>query len=103
MQAHEGRLGAAHSYAKIDPDNLVLTAMKKTEDGNALLLRFYEWAGQSGNAEVTVPEGAQSARLTNLMEAPYGDDLPVKDGRIMVPFHPFEIVCVQVNYPSSSR
>jgi alpha-mannosidase len=103
VEAHRGRLGADHSYVNVASDNVVLTAMKKTEDGDGLLLRFFEWAGKSGEAEVTVPEGAVSGRLTSLMEAPYGSDLQIKDGKLMVPFHPFEIVSVRVNYPSVSR
>jgi alpha-mannosidase len=99
VDAHEGRLPAEHSYVDLKPDNVVLTALKKTEDGDALLLRFYEWAGQSGDAVITVPAGAISARLTNLMEEPYGRDLALNGGRIVVPFHPFEIVSVRVDYP----
>jgi alpha-mannosidase len=97
-EAHEGTLPADHSYVDLKPENLMLTALKKTEDGNGLLLRFYEWAGQSGNAMVTVPAGASSARLTNLMEEPSGSELSVNGNKVIVPFHPFEIVSVRVNY-----
>jgi alpha-mannosidase len=101
--AHGGRLGANHSYVDVTAENVVLTALKKTEDGDGLLLRFCEWAGKSGEAEIAVPEGAVSARLTNLMEEPYGNDLQIKDGKLVVPFHPFEIVSVRVNYPLLSQ
>ena len=102
VEAHGGRLAAEHSYVDVTSDSVVLTAMKKTEDGDGLLLRFFEWAGKSGEAEIAVPEGAVSARLTNLMEEPYGNDLQLKNGKLVVPFHPFEIVSVRVNYPSLS-
>jgi alpha-mannosidase len=103
VEAHDGRLGAEHSYVNVNADNVVLTAMKKTEDADGLLLRFFEWAGKTGGAEIAVPEGAVSARLTNLMEAPYGNDLSIKNGKIKVHFHPFEIVSVLVSYASPSR
>ena len=98
VEAHEGTLPADHSYVDLKPGNLVLTALKKTEDGNGLLLRFYEWAGQSGNAMVTIPAGASSAQLTNLMEQPLGTELSVNGNQVVVPFHPFEIVSFRVNY-----
>lgn len=99
VAAHEGRLSSDHSFVELKPENLVLTALKRTEDGNSLLLRFYEWAGQSGDAVVTVPAGAISARLTNLMEEPYGGELSLKNDRVVIPFHPFEIISLEVNYP----
>jgi alpha-mannosidase len=98
VMAHEGKLPAEHSYAGINGDNVVLTAMKKTEDGDALLLRFYEWAGKTGNVELTVSPGATSAKLASLMEEGNGDDLPLKGNQISVPVHPFEIVTVRVTY-----
>jgi len=89
---------AEHSFSSTGTENVVLTAIKKTEDGDALLLRFYEWAGKSGDIELTVPEGALSAKLTNLMEEPSGDDLTMKANKITVPVHPYEIVSVRVAY-----
>jgi alpha-mannosidase len=103
VHAHSGRLGVDHSYVSTNSENLVLTAMKKTEDGDGLLLRFYEWAGKTGEAEIAIPNGATSARETNLMEEAVGSDLPMKDGKLIVPFHPFEILSVRVSYPSASR
>jgi len=98
VEAHEGKMPAEHSFASTGAENVVLTAMKKTEDGDALLLRFYEWAGKSGDAELSVPEGALSAKLADLMEEPSGEDLPIKADKITVPVHPFEIVSVRVAY-----
>ena len=98
LTAHEGKLGPEHSYAAFDTRNVVLTAMKKTEDGDGLLLRFYEWGGQSGSVQLTVPSNATSATLTNLMEEPFGGPLAMAGNRVTVPVHPYEIVSVRVNY-----
>ena len=54
----------------VKPVNVVLTALKKTEDGNGLILRVYEWAGKNGTVELHVPPGATGATVTNLMEQP---------------------------------
>jgi alpha-mannosidase len=101
VMAHEGKLGASHSYASLDAQNVVLTALKKTEDGDGLLLRFFEWGGLEGKVSITVPANATSARLTNLMEEPSGSAIPVTGGKFVVPVHPFEIVSVRVDYAAA--
>jgi alpha-mannosidase len=97
---HTGEMPAEHSFASLDADNVVLTAMKKTEDGSGLLLRFYEWAGKGGNVTLTVPKGASSATLTNLMEKPEGGVLPVSGDKVTVPVTPYQIQTVRLNYPA---
>jgi len=98
VDAHDGALPAKHSFVGVFGDNVVLTAVKKAEDGDALLLRIYEWAGKTANVRIQLPEGATSAALTNLMEKPDGGILAVADHQIAVPVHPFEIVSVLVNF-----
>jgi alpha-mannosidase len=99
IEEHDGTLGAEHSYLSVNAADVVLTAVKKTEDGDGLLIRFYEWQGQSGNVELSIPRGASSATLTNLMEEPCGSALPVILDKVSVPVRPFEIVSVRVDYP----
>ncbi len=82
----------------------MVTAMKKTEDGDGLLIRFYEWAGKRGNVTLTVPPGVVSATLANLMEKPEGGALSVSNGRVVtVPVTPFQIQTVIVRYPAPSQ
>jgi len=101
VESHEGILPPVHSFVEIKQDNVILTAMKKTEDGNSLLFRFYEWAGKSGDVQITVPPGATEARLTNLMEQPEVGALPIQGAnQITVPVKPYAIVSVRVNYPA---
>jgi alpha-mannosidase len=77
-----------------------LTAVKKTEDGDALLFRFYEWAGKNSEVQLSVPAGATAATFTNLMEQAEGAPLGIsRDGKISVAVHPYEIVSVRVEYP----
>lgn len=95
---HPGALPKDFSFVSIASPNLVLTAAKKTEDGNALLLRFFEWAGNSGTATITLPGKVSTASLTNLMEQPEGPALDVSDGKLHVPFTPYSIVTVRAQY-----
>jgi alpha-mannosidase len=76
--------------------------MKKSEDGEGVILRFYEWKGKGTNVTLILPEGATSATATSLMEKPEGEPLPVTSGhRVVLPVHPYEIVTVRVNYSTN--
>lgn len=104
VDAHAGTWSGERSFVGVDQDNVVLTAVKKTEDGDALLFRFYEWAGKNSQVQLSVPPGAASATLTNLMEQPEGATLAVSgDSKVTVPVHPFEIVSVRVDYPRAAE
>jgi alpha-mannosidase len=83
----------------------VLTALKKTEDSSAILVRLYEWAGKGGDVQIVLPDGATAATLTNLQEQPIGDPLPISAKQVTVPVHPYEIVSVRISYsePKSSN
>jgi alpha-mannosidase len=96
--AHAGSLPPEKSFASVTPDNVVLTAMKKAEDADGLILRAYEWAGKEATAEFHVPAGATSATVTNLMEQPQGDPLKIEGDVVKVPIHPYEILTIRVDY-----
>jgi alpha-mannosidase len=99
VSPHSGKLPSSFSFLKVDQDNVVVTAVKKTEDGNGLLVRFYEWAGKGGNITLTPPTGVVSATLANLMEKPEGAALTVTGGKqVTVPVTPYEIQTVILSY-----
>ncbi len=104
VESHAGSLPLEHSFISLKNTNVVLTALKKAEDTDGLILRFYDWAGKDGSVQIDVPKGAESATLTNLMERPEGAPLPMTgSGQITVPVHPYEIVTVRVNYPRNQE
>ncbi|AXC11693.1 Alpha-mannosidase [Acidisarcina polymorpha] len=100
VPTHSGQMPAEHSFFGVHGDNVVLTAIKKTEDGNGLLFRFFEWAGKDGQVTLHVPDGATSATVTNLMETPEGSPLTVSGGDVTVPVTPYQIQTVRVDYPA---
>ncbi len=104
VSVHPGALPSASSFIDLVPHNLTLTAAKQTEEGASLLLRFFEWAGESGTATIKLPAGISEATLSNLMEQPEGAALDISDGSVRVPFRPYSIVTVRVRYkPSGSE
>ena len=99
VEQHAGVLPPEHSFVSMAPDTVVLTAVKKAEDRDGLVLRFYEWAGKSGTVRITVPRGADSATVTNLMEQAEGTPLSLSNGNeVSVPIHPYEIQTIEVGY-----
>ncbi len=68
--AHTGTLPPTHSFASVDEKNVILTAVKKAEDADALIFRMYEVNGTPTQVHLHVPRGATYAVETNLMEKP---------------------------------
>jgi alpha-mannosidase len=95
---HTGSLPLEHSYLSVAPENVVLTAVKKAEDDNGLILRVFEWAGKESSVTFTVPPGATAATETNLMEKSVGAALPVNGNKVSVAIHPYEILSIRVDY-----
>jgi alpha-mannosidase len=101
VEAHTGTLPLRHSFIAPEAQNVVLTAVKKAEESNALIVRFYEWAGKDGDVRIRVPKGATTARLANLLEEPEGSLLSIENGdTVTVPTHPYEIVTIKLEYPA---
>ena len=98
-QKHDGTLPAEYSFIKIESDNVVLTAVKKSEDDDSLVLRFYEWAGREEDVKLQLPAGARSASETDLMERSI-TDLAVHDDVVTVHTKPYEIKTIKVRFAS---
>ena len=99
---HDGTLPPEHSFVQTKAENVVVTALKKAEDDDSLVLRFYEWAGRDGDVKLQLPPGAESASESDLMERPIGS-LPVQNSNVTVRTKPYEIKTISVRYPSSSH
>ena len=103
VAAHSGTLPAEHSFVSTSSKNVVLTAMKKAEDSNAIVFHLYEWQGKDGDVDIKVPEGGTLAMETNLMEKPEGGSLPLDHDHVKLHVRPFEIVAFRVDYPRPTR
>ncbi len=93
---------------RVEPSNLVLTAMKKAGDGDGLILRFYEWAAQKTAARIEVPSGATAAYVTHLMEKNDEDAaqrglVHRQGGNINLTVDPFSINTVRIDYRQIDR
>ncbi len=99
---HQGSLAPEHSFLQVQPGNVIVTALKKAEDENSLVLRFYEWAGKESEVTIQLPPGAQSAAETDLMEKPIGS-LSMHSGAVSVHTRAYEIKTIKVQFASLPR
>jgi alpha-mannosidase len=77
-------------FIEVDEPNIIVEAVKKGEDSNALIVRLYESTGTSVRTRIRLDGTASSITLVDLMENPI-HSIPVVDGYIELLFHPFEI------------
>ena len=102
--AHAGALPAEHSWVAVENPNVVLTAVKKAEDSDALVFRMFEFAGQAGDVKLHIPAGAAGVSEVNMMEKSAGGaPLAVAGDVVTVPIKPYEILTVAATYPKGPK
>jgi alpha-mannosidase len=97
IEKHDGEWKDEFSFFAVRGDNVVLTAMKKAEGEDALVLRYYEWAGKDTDVTLQLPAGAQTASETDLMERPIAE-IPVKNDSVTVHTKPYEIKTIRIRF-----
>jgi alpha-mannosidase len=72
------------SFCSLQPENVIVQALKRAEDGRGLIVRLREVAGKQAAARVAFPLlGDFSARATDLVERD-GQTLAVRDRSVQV-------------------
>jgi alpha-mannosidase len=84
-----------YSFLRTNFDRVIVSAVKKAEDDNSLIVRFYEWAGKEGDVSLALNADVKSAAETDLMERLIGN-LTVEGSIVKVPTKPYEIKTVKV-------
>jgi alpha-mannosidase len=101
VEPHEGPLPPSYSFAQIEPANVILTAIKKAEDDNSLVFRFFEFEGKDSQVQLTLPEPATAAVQTNLMESEEGPLTLGAGGRqVSASIGHYEIKSVKIMFPN---
>ncbi len=66
-EKHEGDLGSEGSFIEVSPENIVVTAVKKSDD-NAVIIRLYETSGEPSNGRIKLFKEIREAFETDLLE-----------------------------------
>jgi alpha-mannosidase len=84
------------NYLRLDPPNLIVTAVKKSEGSDFVTIRFYEAEGTASTAQVHLSKSIREAWRTNLIEENEGTIKPRDDGSLEMAIKPWEIVTIKV-------
>jgi alpha-mannosidase len=96
LTAAGGRASLPASFLSLDPHNLVLTAMKKCEDDDRIVVRFYEAEGNECTARIKLPVPILKGWKASLIEEDEAPMEPLSDGSIEIPVGPWEIVTLKL-------
>ena len=92
----EGDLPQEFSFLELKPSNLILSALKKAEDSDEVILRFFETRGESTVAEVRLFRRIERATVVNLMEQEEYE-LKLEHNKLVMDVKPFEIITLKLN------
>ena len=95
FQVDAGASGKELQSFTLEPDNLIISALKKAEGEDSVVLRFYESKGENCRALLQMPGNIKAAKCVNLLEQ---DELEVRveDGKVEMDVQPFEIVTLKL-------
>ncbi len=94
---HKGSYPPASSFMMIDPDHVVLSALKKAQKGQNTIFRVYESFGEKTDVKVTFPRPAHLVTLTDLMEWSK-EKLAQRGYEINFQINPHEIKTFQIEF-----
>ena len=94
MGANRGELPETYSFVSADQPNAVITAVKKAECDDGLIVRFYDAYDCKSNVTIHVPVTYRRAYLCDLMEKEIRE-VDLCDGAVTVPVSNFEIVTLK--------
>lgn len=80
-----------HSFALFETnnENIILETIKEAEDGNGVIVRFYNSSSQSQSADIKL-NGYQSAEIVNIMEDKISDKTDT-----LISLHSFELINIR--------
>ncbi len=92
-----GELPSEFSFIEISPNNLILSALKKAEDSDDVILRFFETKGEATLARVEVFREIKEVTLVVLLERE-DKDIPFTSRGFILQVNPFEIVTLKLRF-----
>ena len=90
-----GELPDEFSFVRSEKERLVIDTVKPSEDGNGTVIRMYEPYRTRGTENITVNAAVGKAYLCDMLENEL-EELEINNGKITLPFKPFEIITVKI-------
>jgi alpha-mannosidase len=95
FQVVTATLGKELESFTLAPDNLIISALKKAEKEDAVILRFFETKGEKCQALLRMPARIRRAKCVNLLEEEESE-LKLENGELRMEVNPFEIVTLKL-------
>jgi alpha-mannosidase len=92
---HDGDLPGHLSFVRIEPANLVLSAIKKSERADSIIIRFYNTIDEFVEGKVSFPEEVKEVNLVNLNEE-FQQQLVTSTNVVKFAVAPKQIVTLEV-------
>jgi alpha-mannosidase len=92
---------AENSFLRADPDNIIVCAIKKAENDDGIIVRFYETIGQKTEASLTLFRTPEEVKVVNLLEEEdeeFNKEVKIRKNKIKLNVKPFEIVTLKVKF-----
>ena len=93
----KGDLPSEFSFFELEPSNLILSALKKAEQSDDVILRFFETKGETTKAKLRVFKRIKQAWLTDLLEREE-KELEASIDTLELEVKPFEIVTLKLRF-----
>ncbi|MEW5786078.1 MAG: glycosyl hydrolase-related protein [Bacillota bacterium] len=87
----KGELPAAGAMLSLEPRQIVLSSVKQSQDGRAVIIRIFNCSGAVQEAALTPGFAFKTVRPVNLLEEPAGEPLPAAGGRVRLSVPPWRI------------
>jgi alpha-mannosidase len=100
--SHGGSLPKVFSFISAQPENIILTVVKKAEDSDDIILRFFETSSKNTNAVIRLTETPKSARETDLMENDTSR-ISIKEKTIEIPISKHEIKTAKITIETQTK
>ncbi|MCM3784232.1 alpha-mannosidase [Neobacillus mesonae] len=89
----QGRLASTGSFIDLNSKHVMLDTVKLSENGEGIILRFYESSGGREEIQIKWPHPVQEVYASNALEEQLSK-LSVEDGKLRLAFAPYEIKTV---------
>lgn len=93
-----GNLPVSYSFVQADKENVVIEAVKKAEDSDAVIVRLYECYNRRGQTTLTFPRPVKRAVICNMLEEKMEEVLCCEVNKVPVQLKPYEIVTIKIEF-----
>ncbi len=95
---HEGVLPTESSFVTVKPENLVVSAIKKAEKSEALIVRFYNTTDKEVEGKIKIYKDVKRVDLVNMNEEDVAQLELASDNTVALEVRPFQIVTLKFTF-----